>query len=103
MKCLFHFCGRSKTLIRIKCTDYEKFRTDLQWVFGFLQKDQDDEELEKYVAEHRDAFSDLPLDAYDMICQFSHSEALGDNIGDYKTRKGNVNMCKALDDMLFLT
>lgn len=61
-----------------KFPDYEKFRTDLQWVFGFLQRDQNDEELEKYVTEHRDAFSDLPVDAYDML---SKREARGIELG----------------------
>ena len=83
-----------------KFADYEKFRTDLQWVFGFLQRDQQDEDLEKYVTENRDSFADLPEDAYDMIRQFSNSNILDANKENYKTEKGGVNMCKALDDMI---
>jgi len=49
---------------------------------------------------HQDAFSDLPVDAYDMICQFSHSEALNNNADDYKIRKEKVDMRSAVDDMI---
>lgn len=83
-----------------KFPDYEKFRTDLRWVFGFLQRDQKGEDLKKYVTENRDSFADLPEDAYDMIRQFSHSNILDENKDSYKTKTGGINMCKAINDMI---
>lgn len=35
-------------------SEYEKFTTDLQFVFGFLQRDQSGEALQGYLEEHKE-------------------------------------------------
>lgn len=74
--------------------DYEKFQTDLKWVFGFLQRDQNDDELSQYINENKNVFSNMAEDAFELIAEFSHSWKL------LETYKNNVIMCKAIDDMM---
>lgn len=80
---------------------YEKFQTDLKWVFGFLQRDQKDDELYGYVNENKDAFSNIAEDAFDLITHFSHSGKLLETYkNDENDEKEGVNMCKAIEDLM---
>lgn len=82
--------------------DFEKFRTDLRSVFGFLRYSQDADKLSAYLSEHRADFTDLAKDATYLISQFSRSHKLLENLQEntYQTNKGGINMCKALDDLM---
>ena len=66
----------------------EAFRTDLKLVFGFVQNADDKEKLRAFARAEEEALSELAEDAYDLISVMTG------------TRKGKVNMCKAIDDML---
>ncbi len=79
--------------------DYELFQTEWKWIFGFLQRDNDKEALMQYVKDNETAFRDLSEDTYDMISQFSCSGILKDYKDEFITEGGNLDMCKALDDM----
>lgn len=78
----------------------ERFRTDIRQVFGFLQNDNDKEHLKNYVAQHREVFSNLADDAYDLLCVMSRVEILKQYKQKCSTPKGGYNMCKAIDDMI---
>lgn len=81
--------------------EYEKFKTDLRIVFGFLQRDESDQELYEYLNENKEAFSNMAEEAYDLIAQFSGSWK---KLKDYKTdtymKDGELDMCKAIDDLM---
>lgn len=77
----------------------EHFHTDLQQVFGFLQRENDKKTLADYVKEHEDVFRNLSEDAYDMISVLTRTEELQGLKKEYE-EGGRVNMCKAIDDMV---
>ena len=77
----------------------ERFHSDLQYVFGFLQRDRRKEELYQYVAENRAAFSHLDGAAYQMIQVISHSSGLLKEKEEYENEEGEIDMCQALLDM----
>lgn len=82
--------------------NYEKFKTDLKWVFGYLHYDQDADKLYEYVNENKEVFSNITDDAFDFIAHFSHSWELAET---YKNNNKNIkkegaNMCKAIDDLM---
>lgn len=74
----------------------DKFRTDLRYVFGFLQRSRDRKALQSYVAEHAEVFSHLDWSAYEMLRIMTHSEKLLRKSGE---EKGRCDMCKALEDL----
>lgn len=79
----------------------EKFTTDLKFVFGFLQRDQSGEELQGYLEEHKDVFSHLPEDAFDLLAQYSGSwKKLETYKNNLYMKEGEVDMCKAIDDLI---
>lgn len=81
--------------------EYEKFTTDLKYVFGFLQRDQSGDALYQYVNEHKEAFSHLAEDAFDLIAQYSGSwQKLKVYKNDSYKKEGEFDMCKAIDDLM---
>lgn len=83
-----------------KYKNIQHFHTDLQVVFGFLQNTGNQKDLHAYVNKHRQEFENLSPDAYDMIEVMSDSGKLQTLKQKYQTNGGNVNMCKAIDDMI---
>ena len=77
----------------------EELETDVRIVFGFLQRQENREELMKYIQENKEAFSDMDEEAYDMISILADSEKLAQIKEMQKGKDGEHNMCKALDDM----
>lgn len=73
------------------------FTTDLREVFGFLKRQDDWEELERYVKEN-EAFRHLEEDAFDVIAAYSDSRGLAVGKEDFK-EKGAFDMCLALEQM----
>lgn len=82
-----------------KYPDLDHFHTDIRDVFGFLQNAEDAQGLESYVREHKERFSELREDAYDLICVMAHSKELKQMKSDYRT-EGGYNMCQAIADMI---
>ena len=77
----------------------ENFQTDLKYVFGFLQKEQDKYALKMYLQENEEEFTRLSEEAYDMISIFSHSKELVNSKKTIET-EGGMNVCKAIQDMI---
>ena len=74
----------------------EYFRTDLQWVFGFLQNSEDPKKLSAYVNAQSHEFETLAEDAYDLICELSDARILKKLKNKHEKHEGGVNMCKGL-------
>ena len=83
-----------------KYEQLDKFHTDIQYVFGFLQREMDKEELKTYVHQHREFFSQLTTDAYDVISVISHSKMLIDRKNEFEAEGGEYNMCRAIEEMI---
>nr|WP_295263075.1 Rpn family recombination-promoting nuclease/putative transposase [uncultured Blautia sp.] len=80
-------------------SDVEKFTTDLREVFGFLQNDENKQQLEKCVEKHRAALINLEEDAYDLICVMSDMKKLQE-LKSKLRQEGGCNMCKALEEII---
>lgn len=78
----------------------ERFRTDLQVVFGFLQNTENRENLTAYVQANQKQFENLEQDAFQLIRVMSHSPELNNIKSTCMTDSGGVNMCKAIQDMI---
>ncbi len=74
----------------------DMFQSDLREVLGFLMRQKDKKELRKYITENK-RFQHLKEDAYEVIVALSSTKRL-------EVRKewmeGEVDMCKAIDEML---
>ena len=77
----------------------EWFRTDLRYVFGFLARAEEKHDLRTYVEEHREAFSEMRRDAYDLVSVMANMREL-ELIRDQEEREGGYDMCKAIYDMI---
>ncbi|XCP85766.1 hypothetical protein ABXS75_02900 [Roseburia hominis] len=76
----------------------ENFKSDLQYILGMLQYKKDKSMLRKYIQEHKDFFSGLPEDTYEVVRVMLKSEwRLEEPVQDKQT--GGINMCKALEDL----
>ena len=80
--------------------ELENFRTDIQHVFGCLQYASDEEKLGQYIKDNQEAFAHLREDAFDFITQVSHSKELKELKKKYENPKGEIDMCKAIQDMI---
>ena len=78
----------------------DRFQTDLQVVFGFLQNTNDKTQLVQYVHKHKDAFSHMKEDAYDLLCAMSNTKELKILSEQAEAQGGEYNMCKAIDDLI---
>lgn len=76
------------------------FKTDIQQVFGFIQRSDDKKELAEYVNHHANVFSNLPEDAYNLITVMTHTEKLEQLRETVRTEGGDVDVCKAIQDMI---
>jgi hypothetical protein len=81
--------------------DVKIFKSDLQMIFGMLKYRQNKDELRKYIHNHRTYFENIDIET----CQASEV-LLGANDEFRKALEtnmkagGEVNMCKALDDIV---
>lgn len=93
------FCNDFRVnLVNVGALETEgMFTTDLREVFGFLRRQDDWPELERYVREN-EAFRHLKEDAFDVIAACSDSRELAVRKEDFG--KGEVfDMCLALKQM----
>ena len=82
----------------------ELFETDLKLVFGCLKYQNHPDRFQQFLQQNRRNFQELAEDAYDMIAAFCHAAQLKDlkhtaAISEDNTEGGNVNMCKAIDEL----
>lgn len=77
--------------------DADKFTTDLREVFGFLKRQGDKRELERYVNEN-EAFRHLSEDAYNVIACLGNAAELFVKKEEYQNEEG-YDMCLALQQM----
>lgn len=84
-----------------KVEDVEKFRTDLQIVFGMLQCRGNTEMLVDYVSKNEEFFGCIDRETFRALREFLHSENKLKKILVDVENKGEekVDMCKALDDL----
>lgn len=88
-------------LLEVRYYEYlEYFRTDLRYVFGFLQKAEAKQELKSYIDENRQEFTDLKEDAYDFISVMSGTEELDKLKDKYRKEEGAIDMCRAIREMM---
>lgn len=80
--------------------DSEKLETDARLFFGMIQRDENADELAKYVEENKDAFQNISSDTYDAIATFTKTGKFLDNKDKYLGKEGDVDMCKAMDDLI---
>lgn len=83
-----------------KYTNLEDFRTDIRYVFGFFQRENDKNALREYVAENREVFSELSQDAFNMISVMTHTKELRKVVQSGKKKGEKCDMCKAIREML---
>lgn len=76
----------------------EKFQTDLHETFGFIKYQHDSGKLTQFVEKNRERFRNLSEDAYDFITCQTGTRKLEKFKLKCKTKEGNYDMCKALDD-----
>lgn len=77
----------------------EEFHTDIQHVFGFLQRESNKEELSAYLNHHEDTFRNLSEDAYDIISIMTHSDELTE-VREEVRMEGKGDMCQAIKEMI---
>ena len=80
--------------------DYENFKTDLRLICGFLRRDHNKEELKEYVQKNAQEFEKLAEDTYELISVYSGSKKMLQFLENNKNETGEINMCKAIDDMI---
>lgn len=76
----------------------EIFRTDLRDVLGFLKRQNDKEELRRYV-EGRQIFRHLQEDAYDVLSVYIGNGKLEIRKEEYGTKEG-FDMCLAIQELI---
>lgn len=80
--------------------DSEKLETDARLFFGMIQRDENADEWSKYVEENQEAFRNISSDTYDAIATFTKTGKFLDNKQKYMSEEGDVDMCKAMDDLI---
>lgn len=77
----------------------ERFRTDLQLIFGMLQYKDEIDKLHSYVNKHKSYFENVDLETYQAVRELLHSERKLKGLVKQEKGRESVNMCKALDDL----
>ena len=78
----------------------ENFTTDIRYVFGFLQREQNKKSLAEYVEANRESFRELSEEAYDLLTVQSNTKELKRKKNEFETETGGYDMCKAIRDMV---
>ncbi len=74
----------------------DQFMSDIRYVFGFLKRDADKEELAAYVEKNKKIFSRLKESTYNLLSVMSRCYRL--KVVKKKVEKeGEYDMCKAID------
>lgn len=71
--------------------------TDLQLILGMLEYKQDKKKLQDYMLSHEDYFRNVDRDSYNAAAEMLGAETQLKKFR--KSKKGGMDMCKALDDL----
>lgn len=77
----------------------ERFRSDLQQVFGMLKYRSEKEKLRKYMDENRQYFGNIDQETYQAFRAFLHSEKMLKDRTVKEGKEAHIDMCKALEDL----
>lgn len=80
--------------------EWEKFRTDLRLLFGYLHHRGSEEQMRRYLEEHGKEYENLQEDLYDLLGSISHAAYLQEAKEKNRTEQGGINMCKALQEWM---
>ena len=83
-----------------KIKNPEIFKSDFRWVVEFLQKEDDAQEVKRYLDENEEIFRNLDEDTYDLISIMSTSSQLQNIKKECQTEEGGVDMCRAIQEMI---
>ncbi len=83
----------------LRFEDSEKLQSDARLLFGVLQRQGNESEMQAYRKENADAFENVSEDTYEAIGVLTHSEQFLELKEKSKNEKGGYNMCKAFEDM----
>ena len=86
-------------LVQPADVDSENFRTDLKLIFSLLAMSSDGMGMRKYIQEHSEEFSHIPYETYDCLRELLHVDKWWKINEDTNSGKGEVNMCKALEEI----
>lgn len=75
----------------------ERFRTDLQQVFGMLQCRGEKDKLEEYIQRHRDYFESVDVETYQAMREFLQSKKIMKDMSSLG-KEEKINMCKAMEE-----
>ena len=70
--------------------------TDIKYVFGFLQRDKNKEELSAYVEENENIFSGLKESTYNLLSVMSRCSRLK-QVKKEVEKEGAYDMCEAIE------
>ena len=79
--------------------DPENFRTDLKLIFRLLSMASDGKEMKRYIRERSEEFSHISYETYDCLRELLHVDKWWKINEDTNSGKGEVNMCKALEEI----
>ena len=77
---------------------FEKFRTDLQEIFGMLRYRSNKTKLKNYMNDREEYFRNVDEETYYVIREFLHSERVMKTINK-KNGEEKVDMCQALEEL----
>ena len=81
-----------------KLENTDVFRTDLKQVFDFIRCSQNKKKLRELI-EGDNAYKEMDEDAYNMIAAYANVSEM-DYVKKGNRKKGKVNMCEALEEMI---
>lgn len=83
-----------------KIKNPEIFKSDFRLVVEFLQREDNKEEIEKYIHENESVFTSLEEDTFDLISTMSSSKQLQNIKMECRNEEGGVDMCRAIQEMI---
>ena len=86
-------------LVQASDVDPENFRTDLKLIFRLLSMASDGKEMKRYIRERSEEFSHISYETYDCLRELLHVDKWWKINEDTNSGKGEVNMCKALEEI----
>lgn len=95
-----YICNYHINLIDInKPTDINRFKTDLQQIFGMLQCRKNKERMKDYFHENKAYFQNIDINTCTAFAEMLHSQELKRHIITLANGKETVDMCQALDEL----
>ena len=86
-------------LITLQDIKEENFKTGLKQLFGVMKRSGDKNALREYMEENREEFSHLDEETFDVMSIMVNQKDLVKYKQKNQNEKGDLNMCKAIDDI----